>query len=46
MHFVAGRRTSSSSETDTGKRVKQPKDIQQPQNHGNDHDAVQNGLDG
>jgi hypothetical protein len=32
---------SSFSDADIGKGVKQPKNIQQPQNHGNDHDAVQ-----
>ena len=26
--------------------MKQPKHIQQPHNHGNDHDAIQNRLDG
>jgi hypothetical protein len=31
---------------DPGQRVKQPENIQQPQNHGDDDDAVQNGLDG
>jgi hypothetical protein len=25
--------------------MKESKNIQQPQDHGNDHDAVQNGLD-
>jgi hypothetical protein len=31
---------------DPGQRVKQSENIQQPQNHGNDNDAVQDGLDG
>jgi hypothetical protein len=26
--------------------MKEPEDIQDPQNHGNHHDAVQDGLDG
>ena len=29
-----------------GKRMKQPKNIQQPQHYSNDNDAVQNRLDG
>jgi hypothetical protein len=31
---------------DAGKGMKEPKDVQDPQNHGNHHDAVQDGLDG
>jgi hypothetical protein len=37
---------SSGSNVDPGKGMKQPKNIQDPQNHRNNHDAVQNGLDG
>jgi hypothetical protein len=34
------------SNVHAGKGVKEPENIQEPQNYGNDHDAVQNGLDG
>ena len=29
-----------------GQRMEQSKDIQQPQNHGDDYDTIQNGFDG
>jgi hypothetical protein len=32
---------SSLSKADRGKRMKESKNIQQPQNYGNDHDAIQ-----
>jgi hypothetical protein len=38
--------SSSLPNADMGKGVKQPKNIQQPQNHGDYHDTVQDGLDG
>jgi hypothetical protein len=31
---------------DSGKGIKESKNIQDPQNHGNDHDAVQDRFDG
>jgi hypothetical protein len=34
------------SNVDSGNRVEEPKNIQDPKNYRNDHDAVQNGLDG
>jgi hypothetical protein len=34
------------SDANVRKRMEQPKNVQQPQNHGNYHDAVQDGLDG
>ena len=36
----------SRSNVDSGKRMKQTENIQEPQNYGDNHDAVQNGLDG
>jgi hypothetical protein len=44
--FGLHERPSSRSNVDPRKRMKQTKDIQQPQNYGNDNDAVQDGLDG
>src|SRR5689334_11749334 len=38
--------SSSRFKVHAGKRMKESKTVQQPQNHGNDHHAVQNGLDG
>jgi hypothetical protein len=35
-----------SSDVDSGKRIKQSKDIEDPENHGDDYDTVQNRLDG
>jgi hypothetical protein len=40
--LLAGFRHPSGSNVYPGKRVKESKNIQDPQNHGNDHDAVQN----
>jgi hypothetical protein len=40
--LLAGFRHPSGSNVYPGKRAKEPKNIQNPQNHGNDHDAVQN----
>jgi hypothetical protein len=42
---MAGR-DSSFSDMDIGNVVKQTKDIQEPQDDSNDHNAVQDGLDG
>jgi hypothetical protein len=33
------------SNVDSGNVVEESKDVQEPQNHGNDHNAVQNRLD-
>ncbi len=35
-------RPSSLSNVDIGKRMEQPSNVKDPQNHGNDHNAVQN----
>jgi hypothetical protein len=39
-------RDPSRSNVDPGKRMKQSKNIHDPQNHGYDHDTIQNRLDG
>jgi hypothetical protein len=37
--------SASRANVNAGKGMKQPKDIQQPQDDRNDNDAIQNGLD-
>jgi hypothetical protein len=37
---------ASRSNVDPGEGMKQPKGVQQPQNHNDNHYAIQNGLDG
>jgi hypothetical protein len=34
-----------SSNVNSGKRIKQAKDVEDPENHGDDHDTIQNRLD-
>jgi hypothetical protein len=38
-------RRPSRPNVDAGEGMKQPENIQQPQDNRNDHDAIQNGLD-
>jgi hypothetical protein len=43
MAFPYGR--PSGTNVDVGQGMKQPENVQQPQDDRNDHDAIQNGLD-
>jgi hypothetical protein len=45
-NLLAPFRGTSPANPDTGERVKQTENIQQPENDGNHHDAVEDGLDG
>ena len=40
------RRGPSTPNVDLGKRMEESENVEDPQNHGDDYDAIQNGLDG